>query len=562
MQTDVYHNILRTYWGYTAFRPLQETIIRSVCAGKDTLGLMPTGGGKSITFQVPVMTMEGICLVVTPLIALMRDQTENLHQVGIAATAIHSEMSREEIVGKLNGCIAGKYKFLYLSPERLENPLFLGKLQAMNVCLLVVDECHCISQWGYDFRPAYLWVATLRGEFPHVPVLALTATATPEVADDIQNKLLFREKNVLRESFFRPNLAYLIRRTENKQGTLIHLLKQTPGSAIVYTRSRKLTEETALILKQNDISADFFHAGLARKEKETRQSRWKTGNCRVIVATNAFGMGIDKPDVRLVIHLNMPGSLEEYFQEAGRAGRDGEKASAVALCSSTERDRLEQQLHNAFPEKREVRQVYEALCNHYHLAKGEGENRSFAFQSEIFCAACLSLHPIQVHHALKLLELSGYISYREEREEDEQTACSQITFLTHRIETRSLSIPPSAYEERRKRAEKRIRKVVEYITRDNICRSRLLSDYFGERNTIACGCCDVCLSSHQPALNERTFNDIRSRLETLLTARSPLSVRSLTECLPFSVETSLAVIRLLIDNDERFRMKDDKLFLA
>ena len=323
---DVYHKILAKYWGYTAFRPLQEDIIHSVCDGKDTLGLMPTGGGKSITFQVPALAMEGICIVVTPLIALMRDQVDNLKRLGIKATAIYSGMSRQEIITQLENCIFGDYKFLYVSPERLSSDIFLSKLQAMKVCLLVVDESHCISQWGYDFRPSYLTIAEIRDQLPGVPVLALTATATPEVVNDIQDRLRFAKKQVFQKSFVRSNLAYIVRRTDDKLNTLHYILGKVPGSAIVYVRNRKRTKEVAQFLQQQGISADYFHAGLKREEKDLRQQRWKENTCRVIVSTNAFGMGIDKPDVRLVVHLDMPGSLEEYYQEAGRAGRDEQKA--------------------------------------------------------------------------------------------------------------------------------------------------------------------------------------------------------------------------------------------
>ena len=331
---DVYHKILEKYWGYPAFRPLQEDIIHSVCAGKDTLGLMPTGGGKSITFQVPALAMEGICIVVTPLIALMKDQVENLRRVGIKATAIYSGMSRQEIITQLENCIFGGYKFLYVSPERLSTDIFRIKMEAMQVCLLVIDESHCISQWGYDFRPSYLNIAEIRDLLPGVPVLALTATATPEVVNDIQERLRFKEKNVFQKSFARKNLAYIVRKTEDKLNTLVYILGKVPGTAIVYVRNRKRTKEIAVMLQQAGISADFFHAGLNRDEKELRQARWKNNECRVIVSTNAFGMGIDKSNVRYVIHYNMPQSMENYYQEAGRAGRDGEPSQCILLFSA------------------------------------------------------------------------------------------------------------------------------------------------------------------------------------------------------------------------------------
>lgn len=410
---DIYHEILEKYWGYTAFRPLQEDIIHSVCAGKDTLGLMPTGGGKSITFQVPTLAMEGVCIVVTPLIALMKDQVDNLRRLGIKATAVYSGMNRHEIITQLENCIFGNYKFLYVSPERLSTEIFRSKLQAMNVCLLVVDESHCISQWGYDFRPSYLKVADIRELIPDVPVLALTATATTEVVDDIQDKLNFRHSNVFKKSFSRPNLSYSVRQTDNKLGVLINILQKIQGTAIVYVRSRKHTKETATFLQQAGISADFFHAGLNREEKTIRQNRWKNNECRVIVSTNAFGMGIDKPDVRLVVHLDMPGSLEEYYQEAGRAGRDEQKAYAVALCSGIDNAKLKKRLADEFPEKEFILRVYEALGNYYQIAVGYGLDTVYDFSLIEFCTA-YKFAFLPTHHALKILELSGYIEYTEE----------------------------------------------------------------------------------------------------------------------------------------------------
>ena len=376
---------------------------------------MPTGGGKSITFQVPALAMEGICIVVTPLIALMRDQVDNLKRLGIKATAIYSGMSRQEIITQLENCIFGDYKFLYVSPERLSSDIFLSKLQAMKVCLLVVDESHCISQWGYDFRPSYLTIAEIRDQLPSVPVLALTATATPEVVNDIQDRLRFAKKQVFQKSFVRSNLAYIVRRTDDKLNTLHYILGKVPGSAIVYVRNRKRTKEVAQFLQQQGISADYFHAGLKREEKDLRQQRWKENACRVIVSTNAFGMGIDKPDVRLVVHLDMPGSLEEYYQEAGRAGRDEQKAYAVALCGNTDSAKLKKRLSDEFPEKSFIYRVYEALGNYYQIAMGFGLDTVHDFALAEFCSA-YKFPLLQTHHALKILELSGYLEYTEEQE--------------------------------------------------------------------------------------------------------------------------------------------------
>jgi ATP-dependent DNA helicase RecQ len=410
---DIFHEILAKYWGYTAFRPLQEDIIHSVASGKDTLGLMPTGGGKSITFQVPALTTEGVCLVITPLIALMKDQVDNLRSVGIKATAVYSGMTRQEIIAQLENCIFGNYKFLYVSPERLDTEIFRAKLQAMNVSFFVVDESHCISQWGYDFRPAYLTIAAIREHLPDIPILALTATATPEVIDDIQDKLLFKEKNVYRKSFYRENLSYVVRHTDDKQNCLTQILRKVNGSAIVYVRSRERTKKIALALRQAGISADFFHAGLTREEKTLCQNNWKSGECRVIVSTNAFGMGIDKPDVRLVVHIDMPGSLEEYFQEAGRAGRDGKKAYAVSLCSGTDNAKLKKRLADEYPAKDFICRVYEALGNYFQIAVGYGLDTIHDFSLADFCTV-FKFSILQAYHALKILDLSGYIEYTEE----------------------------------------------------------------------------------------------------------------------------------------------------
>ena len=336
-----YKEILKQYWGYDDFRGIQKEIIESIGNGHDTLGLMPTGGGKSITFQVPALAQPGLCLVITPLIALMKDQVRNLRDRGIKALAVYSGMTREEIIVALENCIFGDYKFLYISPERLDTEIFRSKLRNMKVSMITVDESHCISQWGYDFRPSYLKVADIRALLPGVPVLALTATATPEVVDDIQERLLFKEKNVFKKSFSRPNLAYIVRKTEDKLSELVHILQRVPGTAIVYVRNRKMTAEIAAHLKSVGISAEYFHAGLLPDEKIERQNRWKNGETRVIVSTNAFGMGIDKPDVRYVIHYDIPKSLEGYYQETGRAGRDGGEGRCIAFYSNKDLQKLE-----------------------------------------------------------------------------------------------------------------------------------------------------------------------------------------------------------------------------
>ena len=590
---------------------------------------MPTGGGKSITFQVPALAMEGICIVVTPLIALMKDQVDNLRRLGIKATAVYSGMTRQEIIAQLENCIFGDYKFLYVSPERLGTDIFKSKLQAMNVCLLVIDESHCISQWGYDFRPSYLSIADIREELPGVPVLALTATATPEVVNDIQERLHFREKNVFRKSFVRQNLSYIVRQTEDKINTLIYILGKVPGTAIVYVRNRKRTKEIAVLLQQAGISADFFHAGLNRDDKNLRQSRWKNNECRVIVSTNAFGMGIDKPDVRLVVHMDMPGSLEEYYQEAGRAGRDEQRAYAVALCSNIDCTKLKKRLADEFPDRDFISRVYDALGNYYQIAMGFGLDTVHDFSLVDFCTAYKFSH-LQAHHALKILELAGYIEYTEEQENasrlvftatrdelykylhqdkktDEviqtilrsytglfsdyvyineglistRTGLSQqeiyevlvglskyriVNYIPHkktpliiytrtREEIKYLSIPRSAYEERKERFESRINRVMEYINENRICRSRMLISYFGEKGTSDCGCCDVCLAKNDSGLNNHTFNTIRDALQKALTD-GPQEAKKLTENLPFPADKIITVIRYLADHDEHFSLED------
>ena len=427
--TDFLHETLEKYWGYTSFRPLQEDIIRSILDGEDTLGLMPTGGGKSITFQVPTMTMQGICIVVTPLIALMKDQVDNLRARGIKATTVYSGMTSDEINKHFDNCIYGDYKFLYISPERLHTELFQRKLPLMNVCMLAVDESHCISQWGYDFRPSYLRIADIRKTLPeNTPILALTATATPDVVNDIQEKLLFRKKNVLKKSFIRENLAYIVRGTENKMDELTHILERIEGTSIVYVRNRKHTQEIAKALQHKGFSAHFFHAGLNRDDKTMRQDAWKTGACRIIVATNAFGMGIDKPNVRTVIHMNMPGTLEEYFQEAGRAGRDEKKAYAIALCASTETSKLKKRISDEYPDRKFITRVYEALGNYFQIAVGFGAFMTHDFSLPNFCKI-FKLPATQTHNALKILESSGYIEYIEEPDSN-----SRMLFLVNRDE--------------------------------------------------------------------------------------------------------------------------------
>lgn len=417
-----YQEILRKYWGYDDFRGIQREIIESIGSGHDTLGLMPTGGGKSITFQVPALAQEGTCIVITPLIALMKDQVDNLRRRGIRAAAIYSGLTHEEIIITLENCIFGDIKILYVSPERLSSELFQTKLRHMKVSFITVDEAHCISQWGYDFRPSYLEISKIRKLVPHAPVLALTATATPAVVLDIQDKLNASSArraeeafNVFRMSFERKNLAYVVRHAEDKREQLIHILNSLKGPAIVYARSRRRTKEFAELLTEAGIPAMFYHAGLDGAVKDERQQAWQQDEVRVMVATNAFGMGIDKPDVKLVVHIDCPDSIEAYFQEAGRAGRDGQKAFAVLLYNHADQRKLEKRISDTFPEKDYIRQVYEHLAYFYQIGVGSGYNHTFEFNIDKFCHAFRHF-PIQVDSALKILNRAGYIEYTEEQD--------------------------------------------------------------------------------------------------------------------------------------------------
>ena len=601
-----YHEILKQYWGYDSFRGIQEEIIKSIGEGRDTLGLMPTGGGKSITFQVPALAKDGLCIVITPLIALMKDPVQNLRQRGIKAVAIYSGMTRQEILIALENCIFGNYKFLYISPERLDTDIFKQKLRAMKVNMITVDESHCISQWGYDFRPAYLKIADIRELLPGVPLLALTATATPDVVQDIQSRLKFREKNVFRMSFERKNLAYIVRKTDNKTAELLHILRRMPGSAIIYVRSRRRTKETTELLTHEGITADFYHAGLDNAVKDIRQKRWQDGECRVMVATNAFGMGIDKPDVRLVIHLDLPDSPEAYFQEAGRAGRDGEKAYAVILYSKSDKVTLHKRIPDTFPDKDYIKKVYEHLQYYYQMAMGDGLGCTKEFNLEEFCRK-FKHFPVPADSALKILTQAGYIEYTDEQDNasriiftirrDElyklremgnetealvqtilrsytglftdyayisETALSLRTGLTRqqiynvlmslskrriidyiprkktpyiiytreRVELNHLHISPAVYEERKERYEARIRAMVDYVTSETACRSRMLLRYFGEKNENNCGQCDVCLSGHAAhELPTDTFEKLKKELLTILQEQvlTPAEVAEKTE---------------------------------
>lgn len=423
---DKFQSILQKYWGYPDFRGIQRNIIESIASGRDTLGLMPTGGGKSITFQVPALAQEGVCIVITPLIALMKDQVQHLREHGILADAIYADKSRSEILQTLDNAIFGGVKILYVSPERLASEMFQTKLRHIHVSFITVDEAHCISQWGYDFRPSYLQIASIREMKPGIPILALTATATPEVVDDIQERLHFKEKNVFKMSFERKNLAYVVREAEDKQGEMIHILQSVGGSAIIYARSRKRTKEMAQLLSQQGITATFYHAGLDPDVKDQRQKAWQKDEVRVMCATNAFGMGIDKPDVRVVIHIDCPDSLEAYFQEAGRAGRDGQKSYAVLLYNKHDELKLCKRVDDTFPPKELIQDIYEHLAYFYQIGVGSGQGKTFEFDIEKFCVT-YKYFPTKVDAALRILERSGYLHY-----EDNPDGKARVMFLLGR----------------------------------------------------------------------------------------------------------------------------------
>ena len=630
-----YQEILKQYWGYDSFRDLQEEIITSIGEGKDTLGLMPTGGGKSITFQVPALAQEGICIVITPLIALMKDQVQNLRKREIKALAIYSGMTRQEILTALENCIFGNYKFLYISPERLDTEIFRTKLRSMKVSMITVDESHCISQWGYDFRPAYLKIAEIRELLPEVPVLALTATATPEVVTDIQARLKFREGNVFRMSFERKNLAYIVCKTDNKTKELLYILQRISGSAIIYVRNRRRTKEITELLMNEGITADFYHAGLDNAVKDLRQKRWQSGEVRVMVATNAFGMGIDKPDVRIVLHLDLPDSPEAYFQEAGRAGRDGEKAYAVILYSKSDKTTLHKRVVDTFPDKEYILNVYEHLQYYYQMAMGDGFQCIREFNLEEFCRK-FKYFPVPVDSALKILTQAGYLEYTDEQDNSsrilftirrdelyklremgkEAEALIQsilrsytgvftdyayiseeslavrtgltrqqiyhilvtltkrrivdyiprkktpyIIYTRERLELRFLHIPASVYEERKARYEARIKAMEEYVTTENICRSRMLLRYFGEKNEHNCGQCDVCLSKRATNdLSEESYEEVKRQILDLL-SHSPLTPAETADQIKAEKEDIGQVIRYLLDEGE-LKMQDGMLHIS
>ena len=571
------HEALKTYFGYDDFRPLQAEIVQSVLEGRDTLALMPTGGGKSLCFQVPTMAMNGLCLVITPLIALMKDQVENLRQRDIRAAAIYTGMSYEQQKMALDNCMWGPYHFLYVSPERLESEEFRERLSHLPICLIAVDEAHCISQWGYDFRPSYLKIAEIRevirretkGERREVPILALTATATPDVVDDIQERLAFREKNVFRKSFARPNISYVVRKSNKKADEIVHILSKVPGSAIVYVRNRQRTQELAAYLNEKGLSADFYHAGLSSKERSAKQEAWKIGEkamrrederqgTRVIVATNAFGMGIDKPDVRVVIHHDLPDTIEAYFQEAGRAGRDEKQAFAVLLYDPSDKTKARKRIADNYPDEETLHNVYHKTCNYLGVGADSGQGATFFVDMFDLCKK-MHLPVLSTYSALHLLSQMGYFSFDEEQEiqprvrlrvsrrelEEYRLNEAQNELLehlmreyagiftdlqyVHKIEDKhqelvalaqrriidyvprtkanvlrltvnrqaQIRIPEEFYKERKNHYANKLKAMVEYAENKHYCRSQVLLSYFGENDAPTCGTCDVCRAIKQ-----------------------------------------------------------------
>jgi len=582
--------VLKQHWGYDSFRPLQEDIILSVLEGRDTLALLPTGGGKSICFQVPALVKGGLCIVISPLIALMKDQVEHLRARHIKAGAIYSGMRVNEIQATIDNCLFDpEYRFLYVSPERLQTENFKVNFERMPVSMIAVDEAHCISQWGYDFRPPYLEIAKIRKIFPEVPVLALTATATPEVVKDIQLRLDFKTENVFQKSFKRANLTYFVVNEEDKNSRMLRIMNRYPGSGIVYVRNRRKTAETAEFLRNNCISADHYHAGLDPRERDRKQQSWMKGETRVMVSTNAFGMGIDKPDVRFVVHLDLPDTLEAYFQEAGRAGRDEQPAVAILLYDNYDIAQLKRNFTFTFPELDRVREVYRELCQSHHIELGSGQGKTFPFSMEAHANA-VKMNATQYFNALKLLNNIGVIlisehlrekselqfringdqllKFQKEKPEfeplittilrsysgvftqfadiDEQLLATRletteetvveqlktlrgekilsyqpqsniplIIFLKDRIDEKYLYFDKKIYDFRKEKAEERLAAVENYVKCDNVCRSQLLLQYFGEWDSTPCGECDVCRRNKIQRVKNSDFELISKEIKEL-----------------------------------------------
>ena len=634
MNQESTHDILKKYWGFERFRPLQEEIIDSVLSGKDTLALLPTGGGKSLCFQVPALAKDGICLVISPLIALMKDQVFNLKKRGITAAAIYSGMHFKEIDRVLDNCVYGDVKILYLSPERLVTEMAVERIKKMNVNLLAVDEAHCISQWGYDFRPSYLKIAEIRELMPKTPVLALTATATGEVVNDIQEKLEFENGKVFKQSFLRKNLAYVVLQEEGKLEKLVDILTKVRGSGLVYVNSRRQTKEIASYLKKKRISADYYHAGLSADQRSNKQNAWTNNQTRIIVATNAFGMGIDKPDVRIVVHVDLPDSLEAYFQEAGRAGRDGLKSYAVLLYNKGNKLTLENRFELSFPSLKQVRLTYQALGSYLQLAIGSGKGESYDFDLAEFSRVygfevikafnCLKIIEkegwlilseavyiptklqilvskeklyeyqiknkkyspliktilrtyqgafnhmvsIQEYHLAKFLKISiaeldqlftrmkkeGIIEYRPQREKP------QLTLMRERVDRKNLVFDKKMYDFRKKRHLERMKKAIAYAE-NQICRSKMLLNYFEEEDAENCGICDVCLERAKTSSSAEDFERYQIKIQNLL-KKEKLTIEELLEAFsPKHQNRVLKVVEYLLD-EQILKKEDEKLLLS
>jgi len=633
LSLNKYQKILSDVWGFSSFRPLQEDIIRSVSEdSKDALALLPTGGGKSIIFQVTALSKEGLCIVITPLIALMKDQVKNLKAKKIKAAAIYSGMTRHEIDITLNNCVYGAYKFLYLSPERLKTDILLTRINDMNINLIAVDEAHCISQWGYDFRPAYLEIANLRKYLPDIPVLALTATATSDVIKDIQEKLLFREENVFKKSFERKNLIYLVRNTEDKLKHLLRIAQKVNGTGIVYVRNRKKTKEIAQFLQKNKISADFYHAGIEHKTKDYKQNQWTIGKTRVIVATNAFGMGIDKADVRFVVHIDLPDTIEAYYQEAGRAGRDEKTSFAILLFNKTDISNIKKRISNTFPEKEFIKKVYIALGNYYELPVGSGKGMRYNFRISDFVSK-FNLPILQTYSSLKLLKNEEYLELTEDffslsklifiakRQDlykyqvenknidiliklilrtytgvfstyvsiDEKFLAQNlrtnaeviynylqklsqakiinyipqrklpfIIYTEERLEEKNIRISYENYELRKENYIKKIDAVLEYASSEKKCRSKILLNYFNQKDVENCGQCDICREKIEKNLSQEEFNEIHDNLKLKLSEKG-WEINNLISICNYREEKLLRVIKWLTENNKLIYTKENTI---
>ena len=614
--------ILKKFWGYSSFRPMQEDIIKSALEGKDTLALMPTGGGKSICFQVPAMAREGLCLVVSPLIALIKDQVQNLNSKGIKALAVYSGMSYNQIDIALDNAIYGDYKFLYVSPERLQTRLFKERVRRMEINFLVVDEAHCISQWGYDFRPAYLEIKEIKQIIGDVPVIALTATATKAVADDIMRVLEFSHPNVISSGFERKNLSYVVRQAEDKFGNLLKICNGVPGTGIVYVRERKRCEEISSFLRQNGITADFYHAGLGKELRSAKQDAWKNNTIRVIVATNAFGMGIDKPDVRFVIHYDLPDSIEAYFQEAGRAGRDGERSYATMLWNSTDVQRLRQIHTISYPDMEYIKEVYQKVFIYLNIPYEEGRDSVNKFNLVEFSKK-YSLNAVSAYYAIKYLEQEGYWELTDELDNPTKIMFvvgrdelykvqidkpeldkfiksilriysglfSRITSIdeeyiarvtmdslagvkekllqlsrlhiikyiprvrtpliimnTERLVEANLYLSPKRYEERKNLFKERIESIISYAREDDVCRSRMLIDYFGQEVKGDCGICDVCIRRRNNSNIGLRKRAVEAHITGMLQERGEMTISAIETVAGDEYKLYLQVLREMIDN--------------